>query len=241
MLDYDGTLAPFQVERERALPTRATREALRAVAMNGEPVAVISGRPVAQLLKFLHGIPVHLIGEHGWEELTSNGASRVYELPHATDVRLGLAHRAALACGWHPQLERKRASVVLHTRSLSREQAREIEQNARELWARFFERDGLRLEEIDGGLELRATQRGKGTATWETLQQEPQGTLPIYFGDDAADEEAFRTLRPIGVTVRVGRPHLPSAAEWRLGSVDDVTTFLEHWRLVVPGTSQWRR
>jgi trehalose 6-phosphate phosphatase len=235
LLDYDGTLAPFQVDRERALPSPRVRDALRAVAMAGEPVVVISGRPVAQLLKVLHGIPLHLIGEHGWEELTATGGSRVYELPHTTEVRLGLAHRAALACGWQQHLERKRTAIVLHTRALPREQAGEIEQNARDLWARFFERDGLRLDEVDGGLELRATHRGKGTVAWETLQSEPHGTLPVYVGDDATDEEAFRTLRPLGVTIRVGRPHLPSAAEWRLASVDDVASFLEHWRAVVPG------
>ena len=67
----------------------------------------------------------------------------------------------------------------------------------------------------------------------EILQREPRDTLPVYLGDDIGDEHAFRVLRPLGVTIRIGRPHLPTAAEWRLGSVDDVASFLEHWKTVV--------
>ena len=233
MLDYDGTVAAFRSERERAVPSRRMRDALRGVVMLGEPVIVVSGRPVNQLLELLNGIPVDLVGEHGWEELTHTGIRRVHGLPQTTVTRLGLAYRAAAACGWRAHLEVKRASVVLHTRNMAPQAAQTLEQHCRELWARFFERDGLRLEDVDGGLELRATQRGKGTVMWEAAQREPEGTLPVYLGDDVADEDAFRVLRPFGVTIRVGRPHLPTAAEWRLGSVDDVAAFLEHWKTAV--------
>ncbi len=233
MLDYDGTLASFRSERDRAAPSQRMREALRGVTQLGEPVVVISGRPVTQLQELLHGISIDLVGEHGWDELTQSGSRQQHALPQAAATRLGLAYRAAAACGWRAHLEVKRASVVLHTRGMTSQAARTLEQHCRELWARFFERDGLRLENIDGGLELRATQRGKGTVAWEAAQREPQGTLPVYLGDDVSDEDAFRVLRPLGVTIRVGRPHLPTAAEWRLGSVDDVAAFLEHWKSVV--------
>jgi trehalose-phosphatase len=233
MLDYDGTVVPFRTDRERATPSRRMREALRAVAMLGETVVVVSGRPVSQLQELLHGVPTDLVGEHGWEELTQGGVRQTHTVPQSTVARLGLAYRAAAACGWRSHLETKRASVVLHTRGMAAEAARSLERHCRELWARFFERDGLRLEEIDGGLELRAAQRGKGAVAWEATQREPQGTLPVYLGDDIADEDAFRVLRPLGVTIRVGRRHLPTAAEWRLGSVDDVAAFLEHWKSVV--------
>src|SRR5262249_14405934 len=230
MLDYAGTLAAFRADGERAMPTRRIREALRAVATIGEPVIVVSGRPLAQLQELLHGIPVDLVGEHGWEEMTQAGDRQNHPLPQASVVRLGLAYRAAAACGWRSHLETKRASVVLHTPGMPAEAAPSLEGHCPDLWTRFFERDGLRLEDIDGGLELRATQRGKGTVAWEATQREPQGTLPVYLGDDIADEDAFRVLRPFGVTIRVGRRHLPTAAEWRIGSIDDVPAFLEHWK-----------
>ncbi len=233
MLDYDGTLVPRRADRERAVPDRRAREALRNVAALGETVAIVSGRPLSQLAELLAGIPVDLIGEHGWEELIG-GRIEQHGLSQAATTRLALAYRAAAACGWRAHLEANRASVVLRTRGLEPVAARALTQHCRELWTRFFERDGLRLDDIDGGLELRATQRGKGTVAWEALQREPAATLPVYIGDDLSDEQAFRVLRPLGVTVRVGRPHMPTAAEWRLGSSDDVTAFLEHWVRVIP-------
>lgn len=234
MLDYDGTLAPFQVERDRAHLTRRMRDALSAAVGIGDPVAVISGRPLTQLHELLHGIRVTLVGEHGWEEQLPGEAPRLHVVPKIAAARLGLAHRAAVACGWRDQLEVKRASIVLHTRGMPRERATAIEHQCQELWSHYFERDGLQLATIDGGLELGASQRGKGVVAWELMQRQPTGTLPVYVGDDEVDEQAFRVVRPHGVTVRIGRPHMPSAAEWRLGTVDDVAAFLEHWRSVVP-------
>jgi trehalose-phosphatase len=233
MLDYDGTLAPFRVDREHAAPSRRVRDALHAVVRLGEPVVVVSGRPLDQLVDLLEGIPADLVGEHGWEEQSASGVRHVHALSSAAATRLSLAYRAAAACGWRAHLESKRASVVLHTRGMPAGAAHTLEEHCRELWARFFERDGLRLEDIAGGLELRAVARGKGLVAMEALQRQPAGTLPVYFGDDIADEQAFRVLRPVGVTVRVGRPHMPTAAEWRLGSTDDVASFLEHWAVVV--------
>jgi trehalose 6-phosphate phosphatase len=233
MLDYDGTLAAFHVERDRAIPSRRVHDALGAV-VGAETVAVISGRPLPQLRELLAGIPVHLVGEHGWEQQAPGEPPVVHAVPESVAKRLEAALRAAQACGWRDHLESKRASIVLHTRGLPRDRAEAIERQCQELWSRFFERGGLQLDPIDGGLELLATHRGKGVVAWEYLQREPAGTLPVYLGDDESDEQAFRVIRPYGVTVRIGRPHMPSAAEWRLGSTDDVAAFLERWHTVVP-------
>src|SRR2546427_4324988 len=66
ILDYDGTLAPFNVDRGHALPARRTRAALEALIVGGESVVIVSGRPIAELHELLGGLPLRLIGEHGW-------------------------------------------------------------------------------------------------------------------------------------------------------------------------------
>jgi trehalose-phosphatase len=144
-----------------------------------------------------------------------------------------MARRAATAAGWGERLEVKRTGIVLHTRGLARDRAVQIERDARALWGRF-ETEGLRLDAIDGGLELRAGQHGKGEVAWDLLRREPDGTLPVFIGDDGTDEQAFRVLRPHGVTIRVGRPHMPTAAEWRVATPDDVANFLHHWATALP-------
>ncbi|MBI5300470.1 MAG: hypothetical protein HY877_09320 [Deltaproteobacteria bacterium] len=30
-------------------------------------------------------------------------------------------------------------------------------------------------------------------------------TIPVYIGDDITDEDAFKALRPYGITIRIGK------------------------------------
>jgi trehalose-6-phosphatase len=57
------------------------------------------------------------------------------------------------------------------------------------------------------------------------LHQMPPATLPIYLGDDAADESAFAVLS-CGITVCVG-PRQPTEARFRLRNPQEVRTFLK--------------
>src|SRR5581483_2237877 len=66
--DYDGTLVPIRATPEQALADEATRDALRALAAApGTVVAVVSGRPVAQLRDLLAQDGLWLVGLHGLE------------------------------------------------------------------------------------------------------------------------------------------------------------------------------
>jgi len=52
----------------------------------------------------------------------------------------------------------------------------------------------------------------KGTAVLELLNQVDQdGVLPLYIGDDQTDEDAFKALKKIGMTIFVGLPSHSSA------------------------------
>jgi trehalose 6-phosphate phosphatase len=130
---------------------------------------------------------------------------------------------------WGAHLERKRCSLVLHTRGLPAEAARELEFECERLWRTYFEAEGLRLHRIQGGITLRATDRHKGTAVAELVAQSPPGALAVYLGDDATDRDAFRQVLGHGVAIQVGTTVGSSAAEFRLGSVDEVRGFLERW------------
>ena len=72
---------------------------------------------------------------------------------------------------------------------------------------------------------LPRTFRGKGATVNTLLAELPESTLPIYVGDDAADESAFRALRR-GITVRVGHS-LRTGARFRLRNPEEVLRFLE--------------
>ncbi len=234
--DYDGTLAPIRVPRERALPTAGVLPALRALSADpATAVAVLSGRPVAELLALLVSgrqeelDRIQLLGEHGWERLRPGELQR-HALPPAVAELLRRAEETAADAGWSDLLERKRTAVVLHTRTLAADDARAVELRCRMLWSTLMDCGDLRLDEIDGGLELRASARDKGTAIRELLAESPPGTLLVYVGDDETDEDVFRQIGQRGFGLRVTHRLRPTAAVGTLGSCVEVLHWLERLR-----------
>jgi trehalose 6-phosphate phosphatase len=67
----------------------------------------------------------------------------------------------------------------------------------------------------------------KGKAVKEILRTFPsKGLLPIYLGDDRTDEDAFRMLQGMGISVFIGPSGLPSGADFFLQNSDEVREFL---------------
>jgi trehalose 6-phosphate phosphatase len=230
MLDYDGTLAPFRVRRGEARPLPGVARLIgRIAAAGGTTVAVISGRPLAELIGLVGLLPAILVGEHGWETRLPDGRVERHRLPEEVAARLERAAVLAQDAGIGSRVERKRGALVLHTRGLPEDQAGDVVREGRRAWEAAAGYGGLRLDTIDGGLELRARSRDKGTAVRDLVAAAPPGTLAVYLGDDATDEDAFRELREIGFGIRVGPRERDSLAAGRLPSVESVETFLERW------------
>ena len=232
LLDYDGTLAPFRVDRSAAIPLPGIVDLLDR--LSGEErcqLAVLSGRPVDQLIGFLGNVPIHLVGESGWETRYRGGATVLHPLPPDSEAMLREAHAAARASGLARHLERKRTALVLHTRGLEAGKALALEQAWRDLWsARPGARSFLTFAPINGGQEARAAGRDKGTAVREMLSHCPSGTLAVHVGDDWTDEDAFRELFGRGFGVRVGPSERPSLATGRILSCEAIGAFLRQWR-----------
>ena len=75
MLDYDGTLAPFQTDRDRAYPYPDIVPILDRIIQSGRTkVFVVSGRPVREVESLLHPLTdIEIWGAHGLEHLLSDG------------------------------------------------------------------------------------------------------------------------------------------------------------------------
>jgi trehalose 6-phosphate phosphatase len=230
LLDYDGTLAPFRTQREHALPLPHIPVLITQIAQLTDTfVAVVSGRPITDLLRLLGQLPITLVGEHGWEERPPRGPLVKHPLDPRTRDHLQQAASQASSRGWAGNLEMKRTSVVLHTRSLPPEQGRRMEAACAKLWTDHAARGGLRLSAIDGGLELRALGRDKGAAVRDLIARAPHGALGVYIGDDETDEDAFAAVAGSGLGIRVGRPERPTLAHAHLASCEEVEQFLERW------------
>ncbi len=230
MLDYDGTLAPHRAHSDAIAPEPGGRARLAALGRHcGTTLAVVSGRRSADLDALLGDLPIHCVGEHGWDERFADGRRVAHPIPAAAARGLKQAFARARALVPAGRLERKRASIVLHTRGLRPAAARAAEGACRRAWRPLLRRAGLRLDVTSGGLELRAAGHDKGHVARALTARLPAGTLAVFVGDDRSDEDAFAVVARRGIAIRVGRASRRSRARLRLASTRSVIRFLDRW------------
>ena len=232
MLDYDGTLAPFHVQPERAVPYPEVAAALRQlVAAGGTRVVIVSGRPAEEVppLLSLESRP-EIWGSHGWERLFPDGR-RVVEQPGGDASRsLGEATAAVSALTRDgARLEQKLASLALHWRGLDETVAADLQRRARAAWQPIADRGAVEILAFDGGLELRAVGCNKQYAVKAVLSEAPQEAAIAYLGDDITDEDAFRAVRVRGVGVLVRPQFRETAADVWIKPPEELVEFLRHW------------
>ncbi len=214
LLDYDGTLAPFRVERDRAVPWPGVRERLAAILAAGGRVTIVTGRNPSDLPPLLGITPLpEIVGNHGLGD---------EPLPPGVARRLAEAARRARARFPAARVEVKPAGVAVHWRG----DPVPREQEARSVLGPLAG-DGLDLLPFAGGLELRATAARKDRAVRRLARE---ADLVAYLGDDRTDEDAFRAVPPGGLAVLVAPRPRRSAARWHLVPPGDLLAFLDAWR-----------
>ena len=234
VLDYDGTLAPFAVARDQAVPAPRTVESLRRLSASSHTrVAIISGRPIEELDRLLDVPPAIVVGETGWEYRMPGTSLVQHPLNARLKDILDEAERMASEAGALDLLERKRTAVVLHTRRLSELRARDLELRVLIKWLDLVAKGDVVLERINGGVELRARGHDAGTAVLWLMSLCQQATLGAFIGDDLPDETAFRVMSDFGFGIRVGELERSSNALGRLPSCAAVADFLDEWTRVV--------
>jgi trehalose 6-phosphate phosphatase len=246
LLDYDGTLAPFRVDRFQALPWAGVRDLLNQIQAQGcTRVVVVTGRPAAEILPLLGVEPAPEVwGLHGAERLHSDGRRELEQIPPAArtelDVLTAQLKRDATGALRGGLIEEKPNAIVMHWRGATPARARMIEKQTRILFEPLAQMDGLSLLEFEAGLELRAG-RDKGEAVMAILG-ETAGTnlhrerIPAAFlGDDLTDEAAFRAIKDYGshgghgLGILVRNQPRPTAADLWLQPPGELRDFLKRW------------
>lgn len=231
LLDYDGTLAPFVVERDQAVPYPQVGELLDAIVAEGSTrLVIVSGRWTKDLIPLL-GMqePTEIWGCHGWERLWPDGRREEGRLPRIVEQALDHAAAWARGRGFASHVEVKPASVALHWRGLSTDARNQIRNSGEAAWTPLARKVGLELHEFDGGLELRFPGRDKGYAVRQILGELPKGAAVAYLGDDRTDEDAFCALRGRGLNVLVRDEYRPTAADLWLRPPEELLQFLSSW------------
>lgn len=237
LLDYDGTLAPFCLDRFKARPWAGVRELLSRIQLQERTaIAVISGRPAGEVARLLDLTPCPEIwGLHGAERLHADGRREMEEVPEETRSKLdGLRERLKRE-SFGGLYEDKPNAVVMHWRGVSPGKAADIEARTLALFQPLAGTDGLSLLKFDAGVELRAG-REKGDAV-RLILEEASGDRPIcapvaFLGDDITDESAFRALnalRTAHLTGLVRGQYRETAADVWLRPPSELLGFLQSW------------
>lgn len=232
LLDYDGTLAPFRVDRFKARPWAGVQTLLTQIQKQGRTLmVVVSGRLASEIVPLLGVRPAPEVwGLHGAERLRANGRCELEKPEPEARSRLDALRALLRQDAFGGLLEEKPNAVAVHWRGVAPSKAKAVETKTRALFAPLARMDGLSLLEFEAGLELR-TGRDKGGAV-ETLLQENEDDVrhpAAYLGDDNTDEKAFEAIRGRGLGILVRRERRGTAAEVWLRPPGELREFLERW------------
>ena len=216
LLDLDGTLIDIAPTPDAVVVPADLPPMLRRLrARLGDALAVVSGRPIAQLDALLGDAPYAVAGEHG-------GAIR-----HAPGGAVELASVAGLPANWLERaeraaagragvlLERKPRGFALHYRLAPRE-GPALHQAMLAMLRGHEHRFAVMAGQMTW--EMRPLGADKAIAVTALMARAPfAGRVPVYVGDDVTDEDGMRAARALG------------GAGWRVQELFDDAAGVRAW------------
>jgi trehalose 6-phosphate phosphatase len=222
-LDFDGTLVEIADRPEAVIVGDRLRRVLGELekSLDGR-LAIVTGRPLAQVESLLGVARLSLSGSHGAEMVWPDGRRRDAEPPAwlADTVR-----RLETFSRDRPGVlvEVKPFGVALHYR-----QAPEAERACVAFAESLAQTSDIHLLKGKMVAELRVPGADKGAAVCAFMADRPMsGTRPIVFGDDVTDEAAFTMARSLGGAGVLVGDERASAARYRLPGVAETIDWLE--------------
>ncbi len=236
-LDYDGTLAPIARTPEMAVMPKGTKGLLRRLSKKSNcRIAVVSGRALRDISRRIGLKNIVYVGNHGFE---IKGPKVRFKSPVSwrykktleeirDKLKVKLSHIRGVV------MEDKGPSISVHYRLASRADRPKVKTG---FYAAIFPHV-LKGEVRPGSgkmvLEVRPPiSWDKGRAVSWLLGRRLSGArdkklkvLPVYIGDDTTDEDAFKALKDIGITIFVGHAK-KTRARFYLKDTSDVARFLK--------------
>lgn len=189
----------------------------------GGALAVVTGRPIADVDELLYPLMLPVAGIHGFERRNAQGAYfRAGSMGSGlSGLRDGLLDLARSLHGM--LLEDKGCAFALHFR-----QAPHLEETVRLRMARLMTATAPTFELVEGdrAIEIKPVGGDKTTTVEAFMQEEPfAGRIPVYIGNDSLDVSglaAARRFRGLGIGVGSSDPAVrrlagpPEVRDWLL-------------------------
>ena len=228
-LDYDGTLTPIVSSPEQAILSEETKALLLDLKKNPKfLLAIVSGRSLRDIRKLVSLKRIYYVGNHGLEIFTPKKGTKqlIPEEVFRELARIRNRLNSEMKDIEGILIEDKGSILTIHYRNVDPKCVPPI------LMALKQEIKGSKIPLGLGYgkmvFEIRPqSTANKGTAVLELLNQiDRDEILPLYIGDDQTDEDAFKALKKIGITIFVGLPS-HSSAQYYVEDSSEVHQFLK--------------
>ncbi len=223
-LDYDGTLTPIVESPDKAVLSGEIRSLLTELKER-IPIAVISGRSLEDIMDRVGIGDIIYAGNHGaeiWDGekrivTTETSVNRELLQEFLERLKHALSHLPGVL------IEDKGITASIHYRMVRVKFLAEV---INIFWSIANDyREAFRITSGKKVFEIRPLNAwNKGDAVrwiWENLGRE---RVPLYVGDDTTDEDAFRVLKGIGLSLCIG---CSPEADYYLKNQQEVKRFLE--------------
>ena len=223
--DFDGTLVeiaetPDMIE----VPETLAHQLERAARELDSAFAVITGREIADIDRYLAPLHLPVAGAHGTQRRRADGIMEAID-PAAIMGAEEIARILSSLVIANPALliETKEGAVALHYR-----QAPELEAAVRTAMEEAVNSvPDFTLVQGKMVIEARPRAANKGDALRAFMREEPfLGRTPIFIGDDTTDEDAFIAAQDLGgVGIKLGEGD--TAARMRIANVASVHALIQ--------------
>lgn len=234
--DFDGTLAPIVTQPDKAsLPAPVLRRL--TILSEYAPIAIITGRSIADICTRLSFVPDYVIGNHGIEGLPGEtiDAEHYKALCNEWEARLNLALQAHPSIDPGIWIENKTYSLSIHYRLATNRTL--AEKHLLALFARVTPEADIGTGKCVFNL-LPPGAPNKGIAL-QRLCESCQAPTAIYVGDDITDEDVFNMHRKDWLSLRIERSD-DTAAEFYLNHRLDIVRLLDELIARLAAMPKWK-
>jgi trehalose 6-phosphate phosphatase len=224
LLDVDGTILEIAPEPDLVhVPEGLCALLARLNAGVDGALALVSGRPIADLDKLFSPLTLAAIGGHGAEMRRGAGEAVIAQAP-LLDARLQARLGELSRLGEGVIVENKGYSTAVHFR-LAPHLGETLAYAVDDIVADFAQ-SGVEVLKGKAVLEVKSARVSKGRAFRELMMQPPfAARRPVFLGDDITDEAVFAELPEFaGYGISVGREI--DSAEFVFADARDVRAWL---------------
>jgi len=224
--DYDGTVMPFTVKPDRAVPDKTIQSLFELLSKSEKNTLVImSGRDKDMMSQWFRGLKAGMIAEHGawlkekkghWYEMEPLREEWKEEIRPVFEMYMDRTPGSFI--------EEKSYSLVWHYRRADPDLAEIRVNELKETLIKLTENFNLGILEGNRVIEVKTAGINKGTAVLRWLQRSEWDFI-MAVGDDVTDEDAFEVLGPEAYSIKVGLG--VTKARFNIPDVEGVRRLLE--------------